>query len=91
MARFLEMRRISAEIDNAASQIMMINEERYASSDLLRLAQEIDRQCQKLDKVMSVLLEVNIGREESKGGVLPEQLEELLGQLAPLSHIQVRG
>lgn len=61
------------------------------SVDSLRLAQEIDRQCQKLDKVMPVLLEVNIGREESKGGVLPEQLEELLGQLTPLSHIQVRG
>ena len=44
VARFLEMQRISAEIDNAASQIMMINEERYASSDLLRLAQEI-RDC----------------------------------------------
>lgn len=44
VARFLEMQRISAEIENAASQIMMINEERYASSDLLRLAQEI-RDC----------------------------------------------
>ena len=35
---------VSAEIENAASQIMMINEERYASSDLSRLAQEI-RDC----------------------------------------------
>ena len=36
--------KLSAQIENAASQIMMINEERYASSDLLRLAQEI-RDC----------------------------------------------
>lgn len=41
VARFLEMQRISAQIDNAASQIMLINEERYASTDLLHLAQEI--------------------------------------------------
>ncbi len=44
VARFLEMQKLSAEIDNAASEILMINEERYESTDLMRLAQEI-RDC----------------------------------------------
>jgi hypothetical protein len=44
VARFLEVQRLSHEIENAAGQIMMINEERYASTDLLHLAQEI-RDC----------------------------------------------
>ncbi len=44
VARFLEIQRLSDQIDNAASQILMINEERYASTDLMRLAREI-RDC----------------------------------------------
>lgn len=41
VARFLEMQKLSSQIEADASQILMINEERYASSDLSRLAQEI--------------------------------------------------
>ncbi len=44
VARFLDIQRLSDQIDNAASQILMINEERYASTDLMRLAREI-RDC----------------------------------------------
>lgn len=44
VARFLEMQKLSTEIDDAASEILMINEERYESTDLMRLAQEI-RDC----------------------------------------------
>ena len=39
--RFLEMQKISAQIENAASQILLINEERYGSADLRNLAREI--------------------------------------------------
>ena len=44
VARFLEIQKISEQINDAASKIMLINEERYASTDLLQLAQEI-RDC----------------------------------------------
>ncbi len=44
VARFLEMQKLSAEIDNAACAILAINDERYESTDLMRLAQEI-RDC----------------------------------------------
>lgn len=45
------------------------------SLDSLRLAAEIEKQSAKRDIVTRVLLEVNSGREEAKGGVLPEEAE----------------
>ena len=40
----------------------------------VKLAKEISRLCLREGATMKVLVEVNIGREESKGGVLPEAL-----------------
>lgn len=40
---------------------------------------------------MKVLIEVNIGREESKGGVLPEALLEVVDEVRHLPGIQVEG
>lgn len=61
------------------------------SVDSLKLAQEIDRRAEKIGRVMDVLVEVNIGREASKGGVLPEDLPALLDALDSLEHISVCG
>ena len=61
------------------------------SVDSLRLAKEIDRQAAKFNKVMDILIEVNIGGEESKFGIPPEQLEDLLDQISKLSHVSVKG
>ena len=43
------------------------------------------------DIVQDVLLEVNIGGEESKSGVSPEQLWPLLDAAAAEEHIRVKG
>jgi len=61
------------------------------SVDSVRIAREISGACQKLGKIVPVLLEVNIGRDEAKFGFLPEQLEEALGEIALLPGIWVRG
>ena len=61
------------------------------SVDRLPLAAEIERIAAKHDMVQDILLEVNIGREESKSGVLPEALPELLAQTAALGHVRVCG
>lgn len=47
------------------------------SVDSASLAREIDRQAEKHQLKMPILLEVNIGREASKSGVFPEGLPEL--------------
>lgn len=61
------------------------------SVDSLRLAQEIDKQAAKYNKVMDILLEVNIGGEESKSGVPVEELDQLYLEVSQLPHICVRG
>ena len=61
------------------------------SVDRLSLAQEISRCAQLHGLVMPVLIEVNIGREQSKSGVLPEALPELLEKISLLPGLSVRG
>jgi pyridoxal phosphate enzyme (YggS family) len=59
--------------------------------DSWRLAQEIDKRCAAMGKVMPVLVEVNSGREANKTGVLPEEVDELVGQFGKLPYIRVQG
>lgn len=61
------------------------------SVDSERLARTISAESELIGRVTDVLLEVNIGREESKAGVYPERLEELLACAAALPGIRVRG
>ena len=61
------------------------------SLDSVKLAAEIDKRCKAINKVMDVLVEVNIGREPQKGGILPEDIDSFLNELASLNNIRVRG
>ena len=58
------------------------------SVDSERLLQAIDGQAERLGIIQDILLEVNVAREESKGGVLPENLPALAE--AALSRPKVR-
>lgn len=59
--------------------------------DSMKLAEEIDRCCEKIEKIMPVLVEVNSGGEERKSGVLPENGIQLIREMAGLSRIRVAG
>jgi len=59
--------------------------------DSIKLAREIDRRCVMIKKVMPVLIEINSGREPQKYGVLPEDTEDLLRDIATLKNIEVQG
>ncbi|MBQ9922811.1 MAG: YggS family pyridoxal phosphate-dependent enzyme [Clostridia bacterium] len=61
------------------------------SVDRISLAEEINRRCKAIDKVMDVLVEVNIGEEESKSGVSPKELEDMLIKISQLGNISVKG
>ena len=61
------------------------------SLDSERLAAEIDKQCKRIGKVMPVLCEVNSGREESKGGLFPEDVEEFCLRLSKYPNIKLCG
>jgi len=59
--------------------------------DSVRLADEVDRRCAEVGKVMPVLIEINSGREENKAGVMPEMVDELLPQLSGFKNLRVQG
>jgi len=59
--------------------------------DSVELAQEIDKRCAQMGKVMPVLVEVNSGQEEQKAGVLPENAEALIREISRLPNIKVMG
>ena len=59
--------------------------------DSLALAKEIDRHCTGIDKVMPVLIEVNSGREVQKSGVMSEDAEALIKEIACLKNLSVQG
>ena len=61
------------------------------SVDSVKLAKEIDRQAAKHSLVMDILIEVNIGSEGSKGGILPDELDGFLEEIASFSHIRPMG
>ena len=61
------------------------------SVDSLKLANEISHQSLKNNVKTDILVEVNIGGEESKSGISPDKLEELLYQIAELKAIKVKG
>ena len=61
------------------------------SVDSAALADEINKQCAKINKVMPVLIEVNLGGEESKGGVNAGDVMELCDYVNNLEHIELRG
>ena len=61
------------------------------SVDSLHLAKEISKQSLKKDVITNILVEVNIGQEDSKSGIFLEGLEELLCEIAELENISIKG
>lgn len=61
------------------------------SVDSLHLAKEIEKQAKKLDTDANVLLEVNIGGEESKSGFSPDALLEAVYEIAELDRVHICG
>lgn len=61
------------------------------SVDSERLLRAIDRQAAALDIRQDILLEVNIGGEESKSGVAPKDLKALARVVLELPNVRLRG
>jgi pyridoxal phosphate enzyme (YggS family) len=61
------------------------------SVDSIRLAEGISKQAIERDKIMEVLIQVNISQENAKAGVKPEELPQLLEAVSSLKGITVKG
>lgn len=61
------------------------------SVDSLRLAETIEREAEKHNRIMDILLEVNVAQEESKFGLKIEEVLPLTEKISSLSHVKLRG
>ncbi len=61
------------------------------SVDSLRLAETIEKEAAKHNITANILIEVNVAKEESKFGLMPEELDEFVSEVAKFPHIQVQG
>ena len=61
------------------------------SVDSLKIAREIGKQSVKKGIVSDVLVEINIGKEESKTGFMPEAAEESIAQMAEIEGLHICG
>lgn len=61
------------------------------SVDSIHLMDEIERQAEKHNIVMDILIQVNISGEESKFGIKPDEIYEYLEHAGELKHVKVRG
>jgi pyridoxal phosphate enzyme (YggS family) len=61
------------------------------SVDSLKLAQALNSCARKNDKIQSVLIQVNVSREDSKSGVYVENTLRLAEDIARLENLSLRG
>ena len=61
------------------------------SLDSLSLAREIEKQAAKHGIVMDVLVEINSGCEESKSGLLLDEVADFCASLSQFAHLNLRG
>ena len=61
------------------------------SVDSIRLAETIEKEAAKHNITANILIEVNVAKEESKFGLMPEELDEFIDKIKDFNHIQVKG
>ena len=61
------------------------------SVDSVRLAETIDKEAAKKGIVVNVLLEVNMGKEDTKFGLMPEEVMDFIHEIVRFQHIKVQG
>lgn len=61
------------------------------SVDSLRLLEVIEKEAERIGRVVRVLLEVHVAREETKSGFGKEELEAVWAKLKEFRHVEVAG
>lgn len=62
------------------------------SVDSLKFAQELNKRCQKKNIKQDILIQVNVAKEETKGGVLEENLEQFTEDIVKIcNQLELKG
>ena len=68
-----------------ADKVYMIH-----SVDSIKLAEEINRRCEKIGKIMNILIEVNSG-EENKGGISYDEADDFVKKVSSFKNLCIKG
>ncbi len=61
------------------------------SVDSVRLAEEIDKQAHKINKIQDILIEIKTSPEESKFGLKADEAIEVIEDIVKLKNINIKG
>lgn len=61
------------------------------SLDSVKLLKEIERRYSSANKIANVLIQINIGRDSNKSGVLLEDLQQLIDECEKCKNVKVKG
>jgi len=59
--------------------------------DSIKIAKEIDKRCNNINKTIPILIEINSGKEPNKDGIMPEQAINLIKDISQLKNIKIKG
>lgn len=59
--------------------------------DSLKLFETIHKEAQKISRKIPILIEVNIGKEKTKSGILPKNLKSFLNSLPSSPFVEIQG
>lgn len=76
---------------NKIKDLLKYNVSCVQSLDRLDLALKLDQRLKLENKIMDVLIQVNTSNEQSKFGVHPDQVVELVKQVSQFSTLKVKG
>lgn len=63
----------------------------YHSLDRWDLAEELDKRSQKAGVISPVLIQINIGKEDTKSGFLYEELDEVHEKISAMQGLKIKG
>ncbi len=61
------------------------------SVDSIHLAQQIENECEKKNVDVNILVQVNVAKEDTKFGLMPEDVMSMIESISKLPHIHIKG
>lgn len=61
------------------------------SVDSIHLAQQIENECEKKNVDVNILVQVNVAKEDTKFGLMAEDVMSMIESISKLSHIHIKG
>ena len=61
------------------------------SVDSLKLARELNKQAEKVDKIQQILVQVNISAEDTKAGTSADEAPGLISEISQMENLSIKG